>query len=352
VPSQNGALAVCLHWQSATRLGVSSLNWSGVNSVPLCEPSQYGWFFDCPHRHHQYEPACSSNTAGFLSAMCGSLMVGNLAHSSTTSTAGKFALNSKCSRVDFRLMKRMLVILGVGLASGLTARACDLCGAYCACSPAGPKSSWVVGVFEQYTDYSTLQEDGHNIRNPYGQYLRSSITQFIGGYQYHDWLEVQVALPYIYRAYRGLDGTTVQQGSVSGIGDMTLVGSVRVFEKKTDDSSVRVSLLGGLKFPTVNTSELKDAANEPEPPPGSPPNGIGGHDLALGSGSWDGIVGDAFFARWKRWYGAAALQYAIRSEGAYNYQYANDLTWSTGPGFLLWQGARFARTPMQRQQRI
>src|ERR1043166_1604874 len=75
VPSQNGEFFVCLHWHNATRFGWSSLNSIGVKSVALCEPSQNGWFFDCPHRHHQYVPAASSNTAGFLSAMTGSLMI-------------------------------------------------------------------------------------------------------------------------------------------------------------------------------------------------------------------------------------------------------------------------------------
>ena len=55
--------------------------------------------------------------------------------------------------------------------------------------------------------------------------------------------------------------------------------------------------------------------------------GIGGHDLALGSGSYDGIVGTGIYGRWKRGFVTASLQYAIRSEGDFQHQYANDLTW-------------------------
>ena len=57
-----------------------------------------------------------------------------------------------------------------------------------------------------------------------------------------------------------------------------------------------------------------------------------GHDLTLGSGSFDGIIGASVFWSWQRFYVTAATQWAIRSEGAFDYQFANDLTWIGGPG--------------------
>jgi len=41
------------------------------------------------------------------------------------------------------------------------------------------------------------------------------------------------------------------------------------------------------------------------------------------------------FARWKRLFGTANVQYAIRSEGDFQHQSANDLTWFGGPGAYL-----------------
>ena len=64
-------------------------------------------------------------------------------------------------------------------------------------------------------------------------------------------------------------------------------------------------------------------------------NGIGGHDLALGSGSFDGVIGTAISARWKTVFFTASTQYAIRSEGDFQHQYANDLSWAGGPGVYL-----------------
>jgi hypothetical protein len=99
---------------------------------------------------------------------------------------------------------------------------------------------------------------------------------------------------------------------------------------------IALRALGGVKFPTGDADRLKEELNEIPPPPGVPESAIHGHDLALGSGSYDGIVGGSLFARWKRLFATGAIQYAIRSDGFIDYRYANDLTWSGGPGVYLW----------------
>ena len=58
--------------------------------------------------------------------------------------------------------------------------------------------------------------------------------------------------------------------------------------------------------------------------------------LALGSGSVDGIVGGHVFLSWDRFFLSQSAQYAIRTEGAFEYQYANDLTWQGGPGWFVY----------------
>ena len=86
--------------------------------------------------------------------------------------------------------------------------------------------------------------------------------------------------------------------------------------------------MGGLKSPTGDSAHLN--SNEPDFAPG-----IGGHDLALGTGSWDGLMGTGFFLRWQRLFLTGAMQYAIRTEGDFGYRYANDWTWMGGPGVYL-----------------
>ncbi len=61
--------------------------------------------------------------------------------------------------------------------------------------------------------------------------------------------------------------------------------------------------------------------------------GVHDHDLALGSGSFDGILGLAGFWGRHRLFATLDLQYALRREGDHHYRFANDLTWSLNPGY-------------------
>jgi hypothetical protein len=118
------------------------------------------------------------------------------------------------------------------------------------------------------------------------------------------------------------------RGSESGIGDLSLVGTFVAYQQLAEKFNFSWTVLGGVKFPTGASSRL----NTPDQ---QLPEGIGGHDLALGSGSYDGLIGTAFFARWKRVFGTANVQYSIRTEGDFQHQYANDLVWVAGPGVYL-----------------
>jgi hypothetical protein len=68
---------------------------------------------------------------------------------------------------------------------------------------------------------------------------------------------------------------------------------------------------------------------------GAPESGIHGHDLALGSGSWDGVIGTSAYYRYQRAFATASVQYSLRTEGDYDYRYANSLSWEIGAGAYL-----------------
>jgi hypothetical protein len=233
-------------------------------------------------------------------------------------------------------MKRLAVVV---ILAGLTttrALACDLCAVYTATEAKEAREGFSVGVFEQFTHFGTLQEDGEKTDDPVGQRLDSFITQFIVGYQVNDRFGLQVNVPYIRRSFKRPDGFAIDEGTVSGLGDMSLIGRFRAYEHLSEDATFIWYVLGGVKFPTGSSDRLLEEVNEVPPPPGAPESGIHGHDLALGSGSYDGIVGTTLFARWKRLFGTLGVQYAIRTLGDFEYRYANDLTWSGGPGVYLW----------------
>ena len=125
--------------------------------------------------------------------------------------------------------------------------------------------------------------------------------------------------------------------------DLSLLLNVQAFSTVTETSVFRLGLFGGLKLPSGNPNRLREELAEnghghDDGPDDGEESGIHGHDLALGSGSVDGIIGTQFFYSWRRLFATGAVQYLIRTEGFIDYQYANDLIWYGGPGVFLFLG--------------
>lgn len=215
------------------------------------------------------------------------------------------------------------------------ARACDLCSVYSSEQTRGEIGTGIyTGIAEQFTRFGTLQDNGAKVANPAEQYLNSSVSQIFAGYNFGERVGLQFTLPVIFRSFRRPVGFATESGTESGIGDVSLVGHVHAVHIENMQTTLIWNLLGGLKFPTGNSDRIAEEFNETDVE-GVPVSGVHGHDLALGSGSYDGIVGTAIYARWKRWFLRAGTQYTIRSTGDFDYRYANDLTWSGGPGYYF-----------------
>lgn len=217
--------------------------------------------------------------------------------------------------------------------------ACDSCG----CSFHQPEliegtapAYWYAGVSEQFTSFGTLQEAGREVPNTVNQYLESSNTQLYAGYQFNDRINLQLNIPTIVRSFRRPEGFAIDQGTIGGLGDLSLTANLVAFRHVANDWSFQWTVAGGVKFPTGDPDRIKEELNEVEVED-APESGIHGHDLALGSGSFDGLVATGFQYHWQRFFATAELQYAIRSEGEIGYRYANELDWSGGPGFELFQ---------------
>ena len=110
----------------------------------------------------------------------------------------------------------------------LVARACDLCGGYTPQLESMPKekgslAGFYAAVAEQFTLFGSLQFDDREVANPTGQRLDSSITQFVVGYEINDRFALQFNAPLIYRDFRRPEGFAIDEGSVSGLGDVSLL---------------------------------------------------------------------------------------------------------------------------------
>lgn len=262
--------------------------------------------------------------------------------------------------------------LFIALAAVTTAQACDLCGCY---TPqletqprfdnaagfgllAGPPHFWASGLYgavaEQFTHFGTVQVDGREVPNPSDQHLDSSITQFVVGYDINSRIALQLNVPFIYRSFQRAEGFAIDRGTESGLGDISLLAKIVAFHKEIGghrevnfedpkspkmemhepDFTVSGLLLVGLKVPTGDSSRIKEEFNEVEVE-GAPESGIHGHDLTLGTGSYDGIFGGQASLRYKRFFFEANTQFALRGDGLHQYHFANDLSWNGGPGYYF-----------------
>jgi hypothetical protein len=223
-------------------------------------------------------------------------------------------------------------VVGLSGISVGTALACDLCAVYNSSAAQGESSrGWHISLAEQFTHSGTLQEEGSEVSDPADQYRDSSITTLIAGYNFTPRLGVNLNLPYVHRTFRRAEGFAIEEGTESGLGDMALTGRAVLLAKTEHEYSYSLSVLAGLEFPTGDSDRLREEREELEVPD-APPAGVHGNDLALGSGSFDGIVGAVAHAHWRRLFFSADAQYFIRTRGDFGYQFGNELSVFTGPG--------------------
>lgn len=256
---------------------------------------------------------------------------------------------------------RLLVIALTLAASARGAVACDICAIYTATEQRESRTGLRLGIAEQYTHFGTERLGGTEISLPATEYADSSITQFLVGYAFDPRFGVQLNIPFVSRTFRRIEDHRTETGSEIGLGDLSVLGSFNAFSLITEDVVFRSTLLAGVKFPTGDASRLGEefvttgtaggparaagraagrAASGRRAAAGILPleGGLHGHDLALGSGSYDGIVGGQLFWSWHRVFATAGMQYAIRSGGSFDYRFANDLTWTGGPGYFVLLG--------------
>ncbi|MBX3026821.1 hypothetical protein KF840_18085 [bacterium] len=242
------------------------------------------------------------------------------------------------------------------------ARACDLCAIYTTSEAREDQTGFRVGLGEQFTYFHTLQKNGREVANPAGEKIASSITQFMFGYNVFPRFGVQLNVPVISRDYRRAVTSGIDDGNVTGFGDLSLIAIGKLLSWADLDSVAHVVAFAGVKLPSGSPSFLAEEQQGTQPPcipfpdPTSclqrvrvppdlyghhstgPPSGVHGHDLTLGSGSVDGVIGAQAFASWQRAFATAFIQYMARNQGAYQYRFANDLLFGAGPGLYLATG--------------
>jgi len=240
------------------------------------------------------------------------------------------------------------------LLAGQAASACELCAIYGATDARGESDNgFRFTIAEQYIPYDTSQFNGQKVQLATPSYVDSSMTHLVPSYNFSRSFGVSLSIPVTAMSFRRTDVQYsasappvlfTEKGSIFGLGDAALIGRATVFRREAMKYGVLVNVLAGAKFPTGNDSRLDDeveqaAIFESFLPPGTPHDplahsisSVHQHDLALGSGSFDGVFGVTLNSRWQRWFLNGQWQYYLRTPGEAGFRYGNEMMISGGPG--------------------
>jgi hypothetical protein len=249
----------------------------------------------------------------------------------------------------------------LALSSGVV-RACELCAVYSAADARGESSiGFMITVAEQFIPFGRPQSEGKEVSSTSGDFLDSSITHLVPGYNFSPRFGVSLNLPAVYRSFQRSDFRysltgppvfEVERGSEFGLGDAALIGRLTLLNLSEMKHGIVVNVLAGVKFPTGDTDRIRDEVEQTIIfgsllPPGTPHDplshsvsGVHQHDLSPGSGSFDGIFGATLNSRWNRWFFNAQVQYYLRTEGE-GFEFGDELLVSGGPGAYLITDKRY-----------
>lgn len=254
----------------------------------------------------------------------------------------------------------VLVVLIAVVGATTPTQACDICAIYTATEMQQSRTGLRLGVAQQISQFSDLQLDGRSVANPANEHLTSAITQLIAGFNPTSKFGIQLSLPWIRREYRRGVANAIESGHETGIGDLSLLASYTAFARTQESGVFRLTALGGVKLPSGSAARLREDLPKPlDPndvrdrlnenfglgrarfasvqqahlgPDGASLSGIHGHDLSLGTGSTDPVVGGQLLWTWRRVVLASQAQAVIRTKGRHGYEYADELTASVHPG--------------------
>src|SRR5262245_41690029 len=248
--------------------------------------------------------------------------------------------------VKARMARAGLFLAGfLVLAAAPRTHACDVCTTYCpADDPDGVVSKGLqLGMAEQFTYSGTVRLGETEISNRADQYLSSSATRFFLSYTMSDKLDLQLHLPILHRAFRRFQGVRLDEGTLTGLGDVTLVSGLTVARKAKANSSIRLKALGGFKLPTGSTEVFDELdPNNPHGADGAfpdPKDAVHPHQLALGTGSLDLVLGVDVAMAWNRVSLAAAAQFSNPLLTRDDFRPGESLNWLMSGGFSVLNGS-------------
>lgn len=236
------------------------------------------------------------------------------------------------------MMWILAALLAVAMLPFSAALACDPCALYSVSRLHGHSSgSFSFAVSEQFTGYSRGKATPENSARD-AEYTRGySSTYFTLGYDFLEQLGVQLSLPLITRRFDKVEGYRTSTETDSGLGDTVLLGSYTFLNNVNTDWAVISGMFAGVKFPTGDSGNLGDLSAEAAAIDRHHPisGASGGRALTFGSGSYDYIAGLNLLTRHDRFVLLSDAQYTLRTEGDFDYEFADDFLFSAAAGYYF-----------------
>ena len=226
-------------------------------------------------------------------------------------------------------------VIGLLIAS-TPALACDPCALYSATRLSGHKAgAFTLSLNEQFTNFDRAPgRERDSLQN--GEVVRDySTTQLALGYDITEQTGVQLSLPVISRRFDEYTNYRSSDESETGIGDAALTASFTPLADRNPGEAWVLGLFGGVKLPTGDAGSLESEEPSSIARHHSIGGGSSGRALSLGSGSFDFPLGAYALARIDRAFVLASVQYTVRTEGDFDYEFADDTLWSAGPGWYV-----------------
>ena len=239
------------------------------------------------------------------------------------------------------------ILLGCALAG--QSSACDLCAVYNAdTANGGGAAGATLSVAEQFITHDTPQLDGRELPTSFldEAFLDSSTTHLVPAWNFGERFGLSLNIPYVHKRFKRFEQTVTgfgsESGTESGLGDLSLIARFTVYRTSSPNGSFFVNVLGGLEFPTGDADRVAEEVAVTRaldvlygPGHQHAVSGVHLRDLALGSGSWDGVFGVTANSRWRRLVFNAQFQYYLRTPGEADYEYGDEWMLSGGPGVFL-----------------
>ena len=246
-------------------------------------------------------------------------------------------------------MKTLFQVIALWLGLGLTAKACDLCAIYSA-NNARPDaaSGWLVTVSDQFIPYGTVQLNDRELPPSFlnQAFVDSSVTHLVPTWNFAEGVGVSLNVPLAYRRFKRFQltpsGIQTESGTEAGLGDLSIIGRYTLFRRAEMDYSVAINLMAGVKLPTGDAGRLREEVQTTRlldqiygVGHQHATSGVHLRDLALGSGSVDGVFGVTLTSRLDRWFLNAQFQYYLRTAGESDYRVGDEAMVAGGPGAYL-----------------